>query len=124
MSSDNDQFNSLVRFLLPEELFDYFEIVHVMQDGVAINIHLDEINTPPEGYKKEDLITKGFHNSASVQDFPIREKPCYLHIRRRRWQVKTSGKIISRDWKLLAEGTRYTQSFATFLKGAFGLSSH
>ena len=124
MPSDNDQFNSLIRLLLPEELFEYFEIVHVEPDGVAINIHLDEMNIPPEGYLKEDLITKGFHSSASVQDFPIREKPCYLHIRRRRWQVKTSGKIISRDWNLLANGTRYTQGFATFLKDAFGLPSN
>ena len=49
MSSNNDQFNSRIKLLLPEELFEYFEIVHVMDDGQAINIHLDEINLPPEG---------------------------------------------------------------------------
>ncbi len=124
MSSDNDQFNSPIRLLLPEELFEYFEIVHVVQDGIAINIHVDEINTPPVGYNKEDLITKGFHKIASVQDFPIRDKVCYLHIRRMRWQVKPSGEMISRDWNLLANGTRYTQGFASFLKDASGLQSN
>jgi len=123
MSSNNDQFNSLIKLLLPEELFEYFEIIHVLDDGQAINIHLDELNRPPEGYSKEELINKGFHKTASVQDFPIRDKACYLHIRRRRWQIKSTAKMISRDWQLLANGTRYTKGFATFLKDAFGLTS-
>jgi len=59
-----------------------------MDDGLAINIHLDEINIPQEGYAEFDLITKGFLKTASVQDFPIRDKANYLHIRRRRWLVK------------------------------------
>ena len=123
MSSNNDQFNSLIKLLLPEELFEYFEIVHVIDDGQTVNIHLDEINRVPNGYKQEELITKGFHKSASVQDFPIRDKACFLHIRRRRWQLKSTGEMISRDWSLVANGTRYTKGFATFLKDAFRFTS-
>ena len=123
MSSNNDQFNSLIKLLLPEELFEYFEIVHVIDDGQAVNIHLDELNKAPNGYKQEELITKGFHKSASVQDFPIRDKACFLHIRRRRWQLKTTEEMISRDWNLVANGTHYTKGFAAFLKDAFGFTS-
>jgi len=43
-----------------------------------------------------------------------------LHVRRRRWLVEELNKVISRDWDLVAEGTRYTQGFATFLKGIIG----
>lgn len=124
MKSNDDPINSLIKVFLPEELFDYFEIIHILPDDSAINIHLDEKNIPPEGYKPEDLTTKGFHKIASVQDFPIRDKACYLHIRRRRWLVNSSGKMISRDWSLIANGTRYTREFATFLKDTFGLTAH
>lgn len=123
MSSNNDQFNSLIKLLLPEELFEYFEIVHVIDDGQAVNIHLDELNRATNSYKQAELITKGFHKSASVQDFPIRDKACFLHIRRRRWQLKSTGEMVSRDWSLVANGTRYTKGFATFLKDAFGFTS-
>ena len=44
----------------------------------------------------------------------------FLHVRRRRWLVESSGNTISRDWDTVAKGTRYTKDFATFLKGVFG----
>ncbi|MDN3607082.1 ISAon1 family transposase N-terminal region protein, partial [Kaistella yonginensis] len=39
-----------------------------------------------------------------------------LHIKRRRWTDKNSGKILQRDWNLIAKGTRMTTDFAEFLK--------
>jgi len=40
-----------------------------------------------------------------------------LHIRRRRWiNHSKEKKIISRDWNLVATGTRITKDFADFLK--------
>lgn len=120
MSSDNDQFNSLIKLLLPEELFEYFKIVHVLDAGKSVNIHLEELNITPEGYSHEELTNKGFHKTSKVQDFPIRDKTCYLYVKRRRWTINATGKTISRDWELLAKGTRYTKGFASFLKGLHG----
>lgn len=120
MPSNNDQFNSLLKLLLPEELFEYFEIVNVLDTGGSVNIHLEELNIAPEGYNQKELTNKGFHKTAKVQDFPIRDKTCYLYVKRRRWTVNSTGKTISRDWELLAKGTRYTKGFASFLKGLFG----
>ncbi|EDM22187.1 conserved domain protein [Bacteroides caccae ATCC 43185] len=39
-----------------------------------------------------------------------------LNLRRRRWILKSSNEYISRNWRMVAEGTRLTQDFASFLK--------
>lgn len=44
----------------------------------------------------------------------------YLHVRKRKWLVNSSGQIISRDWDLVAKGARSTKGFASFLKELFG----
>lgn len=120
MSSQNDQYKILVQALLPKEVFDYFEIVKVDTEDSVIDVHLDERNDTPEEYSKEKLISKGFHEPVVFQDFPIRDKAVYLHVRRRKWLVESSGKVISRQWDLSAKGSRYTKGFATFLKGLHG----
>lgn len=119
MLSDNDHFNTLIKFILPQEIFDYFEIIDIQVIDNEIHVHLDELDIRPEGFEKENLTSNGFHASASIQDFPLREKPMFLHVRRRRWVVESSGKSISRDWDTVAKGTRLTKDFATFLKGIF-----
>ncbi len=120
MSSQTDQYNILVKALLPSEVFDYFEIVKVDLESNVIDVHLDEHNRTPEEYSEEKLLSKGFHEPAVFQDFPIRDKAVYLHVRRRKWLIESSGKVISRQWDLSAKGSRYTKDFATFLKGLHG----
>ncbi len=120
MNSQNEQQELLIKALLPKEVFDYFEITKVEIDDKAIDVYLDELNRRPEQSQKEKLLSKGFHDSVPIQDFPIRDKAVYLHVRRRKWLVESSGKIISRQWDLTAKGSRYTKGFATFLKGLFG----
>ena len=120
MNLQTDQYNILIKALLPTEIFDYFEIVKVDLDTKVIDVHLDELNLPPEEYSKDKLSSKGFHDPIVFQDFPIRDKAVYLHVRRRKWLVKSNGKVISRQWDLSAKGSRYTKDFATFLKGLHG----
>ena len=43
-------------------------------------------------------------------------KKVFLNIRRRRWLLKKHNEYISRNWRMVAEGTRMTQDFASFLK--------
>ncbi|WP_025069287.1 ISAon1 family transposase N-terminal region protein, partial [Bacteroides gallinarum] len=59
---------------------------------------------------------KGFYAPVVVQDFPVRGKHLFLNIRRRRWILKDEGRYVSRNWKLVAEGSRMTHEFASFLK--------
>lgn len=120
MSSNNEQFNALVRLILPAEVFDYFEVIKVEEVDNEVHAYLDELNIKPEGYADEKLISKGFHPPITIQDFPLRDKPLFLHVRRRRWLIESSGDVISRDWDTVAKGTRMTKDFATFLKGLLG----
>ena len=111
---------SIVELLLPPDIFNYFGIIKTDIKDKEIHIYLDELNIKPDGFSKEDLISKGFHREATIQDFPVRDKALFLHVRRRRWLVKSSGEVISRDWNTVAKGTSLTKGFATFLKGIFG----
>lgn len=120
MSISSSPAESLIRYILPEELFEYFEICSIEEKGKEIIIELEEKNNPPEEYRTDRLTSKGFFPAIEVNDFPLRNRPLILRIKRRRWLNETSGKVVSRDWKLVAEGTRYTQSFASFLKGLIG----
>lgn len=112
---------SLVKYILPEEILNYFDIIKIEeQSAKELHIYLDERSIIPEGYSTFTLSSKGFHAEALTKDFPIRNRSVMLHVRRRRWLVEQTNKVISRDWNLVAEGTRYTQSFAAFLKGVIG----
>jgi aspartyl/asparaginyl-tRNA synthetase len=121
MSPDmSPYFDTLIKLVLPEEIFNYFKIIEIVQSPQGeVHVHLDELDNKPPGYEQEKLISKGFHTPITIQDFPLRDKPLYLHIRRRRWTVESTGNIISREWQTVAEGTRLTKGFATFLKGLF-----
>ena len=46
----------------------------------------------------------------------MRGHQVYLHITRRRWLNEDTGQIVFRDWNLVADGTRVTKEFASFLK--------
>jgi hypothetical protein len=111
---------TLVRLILPEGILEYFELTNVSQTATGLNIYLEEKNLPPAGYEKSQLESKGFLPETAIQDFPIRGHKVTLCIKRRRWEVKASGIIITRDWDLVRKGARMTTEFGTFLKGIFG----
>jgi hypothetical protein len=101
-------------------LIHYFTVINIKVEDKLVHVYLDEIDNKPEACLKEKLTSKGFHAEVVIQDFPIRKKAVFLHVRRRKWLVESTGKLVSKSWDLTAEGTRYTKSFADFLKGLFG----
>ena len=124
MSEQKDHYQELVKLLLPSELFDYFEITNLVIENRSVAVYLDERDIKPTAYSGQKLTSKGFHPESIIQDFPIRNKAVFLHVRRRRWLVESTKEVVSRDWNSVAEGTRYTKSFADFLKGLFGQLPH
>ena len=120
MDSTNNVYNTLLQALLPSEIFDYFEITQVIVNDKSLDVHLDELNIIPSLYSNKTHSSKGFQKAVVIQDFPIRERAVFLHVRRRKWLIESTGKIISRDWDTVEKGTRYTKGFASFLKGLFG----
>lgn len=111
-----DSLLAIANLLLPEVLVKYFDMTkHEVKDQ-EIHFYFTELNKVPEGFTNSKLHSKGFFAEATVQDFPIRGKNVFLHIIRRRWINEDSGKVVTRNWQLVAKGTRITSEFATFLK--------
>jgi hypothetical protein len=106
----------LLKLMLPDFLIDNFEIVSVVNSEENLHLYFEEKSKPPKEFDNMELVFKGFSDEITIQDFPLRGKFVYLHIKRRRWTNKTTLEIIKRDWQLVAKGTRMTQEFASFLK--------
>lgn len=114
MSSDT--LFAAAHLLLPEVLVQYFDLTKYEIKGEEIHFYFTESNRVPEEFKADKLHSKGFFPEATIQDFPIRGKNVFLHIIRRRWLNESTNKVVTRDWQLVAKGTRITSDFATFLK--------
>ena len=112
--------SSLLSLILPEGLSDYFEFDKVETVNDSYYIYLIEKNIHPKEFKGERLTSKGFFDEISVRDFPLRGKPCYLNLKRRKWLNASTGKVVFRDWNVVAEGTKMTQEFAFFFESLFG----
>jgi hypothetical protein len=74
------------------------------------------LNIISNEFKGQNLQSKGFFPDTTVQDFPIRGKNVYFHIIRWRWINESTNKVVTRDWNLVAKGTRITSEFNAFLK--------
>jgi hypothetical protein len=106
----------LISLVLPGGILEFFTITQVVQSAEQLDFHLEEKNIIPQEYVKDKVTSKGFYEEIKVQDFPIRGKAVYLHIKRRRWLNESTGNIVIRDWELVAKGTRMTKEFASFFK--------
>ena len=107
----------MLGLLLPEGLEDYYDLVDVEELEESYILHLDEKNVKPHYLDKEVKITsKGFFDHRTIRDFPLRGKPCYLKIRRRKWIREDTSQTIYNDWQILQKGTRMTVELAAFLK--------
>ncbi|GAB3431420.1 ISAon1 family transposase N-terminal region protein [Niabella aquatica] len=110
-----DSHIGLLELLLPDYILAYFDLKGVRKEQDVYHLDLEEINTSPLDSNTGKLLSKGFFPSITVQDFPIRGHNVFLHIKRRRWLDQQSG-VISRDWPMVATGTRITGKFAAFFK--------
>jgi hypothetical protein len=115
---------SIISSILPEGLLLHFDIVDFKERGDletkedCFHIYLEEKNIVPDGYNCKEYESKGFYEPKIVQDFPIRGKAVYLHIKRRRWRQKEDKKIeIKSDYTFIAEGSKLTAELSVFLKG-------
>ena len=81
----HESLNLLIDLVLPEGVKKYFEVVKHESDIDNLHLYLDELNIIPVEYKDDKLESKGFYDSVTIQDFPIRGRNVFLHFRRRRW---------------------------------------
>lgn len=119
------EIESLLKYLLPRELLDYFELIEFSESQENIlSFYLDEKSVIPAGHSEKQLVSHGFDDPVTIQDFPLRQKRVYFVVRRRKWKDKATGKLYSRTWDLTARGTSYSKEFAAFLKELFGQVPH
>lgn len=112
----NIDYKSVLSLFLPKDILTYFDIIDFCDMGSYYLICLEEYNEIPDSLKHLGLVSKGFYPEITINDFPARDRTVYLRIKRRRWEDKTTGKTYSRNWNLIASGTRITAEFGSFLK--------
>lgn len=116
--------HKLLELILPEGMLEYFEIKSVRNISIGYEVYLEEKPDIPIEFVGDPLRCHGFHQEQTIHDFPLRGKVFDLKVKRRRWLNTQTNQVVSRDWELMAKGTRFTQEFAAFLKGLPGYSSH
>lgn len=110
----------LLRVILPSWLLDHFELIDLNEFENEIHIYLDEKEAIPTsiGYSQYTR-SKGFTEESVIQDFPIRGKAVFLHIRRRRWVNLETNFTFTSKYEITQQGTKMTKELATFLKEAY-----
>jgi hypothetical protein len=111
-----DMYYDLLKVILPKVLVEYFDFEKYTQEGETIHLYFTEKNSAPAEFAKAKLSSKGFFPEITIQDFPIRGHNAFLHVIRRRWLNADTGKVVHRNWDMVAKGTRMTEEFASFLK--------
>ena len=109
-------YKSVLSLFLPQGILDYFDIVDYSDMGSYYLISLEERKVIPLEHSHIKLVSYGLYPETVITDFPARDRTVYLKIRRRRWEDPLTGKTYSRNWDLVAEGTRITKEFGAFLK--------
>lgn len=123
----------LAYIILPSSILDWFELVDVQEkedvykrkpeetvwSEMTIHVYLDEKDNRTDK-NRESLRPNGFTEATVVQDFPLRDRKVYLHIRRRRWLSEDGHNVIINMHPIVSKGTQLSKEFAAFLKGEDG----
>ena len=117
---EKNPYIELAECLLPEEMVEYFEVVKVEKTSETLDVTLEERDNSVEGYDARQLRSNGFYEESVIRDYPVRERKMSFHVKRRRWVDIKTGRSVSRQWDLVAGGTRFSKEFAAFLKGLLG----
>lgn len=115
------EIEKLASLFLPQGLLAKFDVVRVEElcDIKAKNcdyhIWIDEKNILSTD--RLEYESKGFTKQKTIQDFPIRGKAVFLHIRRRLWRHKQNKEdVIKSNYQFEAKGVKLTEELANFLK--------
>jgi hypothetical protein len=110
--------SDMIWMCLPQGLEELFEIVRFERTEQAYDIWLDEKKVrSKEDRRNPNIVAKGYTDYVVIQDYPLRGRPVYLHMRKNKWWDKLTGEIFSYDLELPNEnGTRLSAEFVAFFK--------
>ena len=108
----------LLRAILPDVLIDNFDVANFEKSDLRFDIWLDEKKVQMrEDKSNSSVISHGFGEYHTIQDFPLRGRATYLHVRKRKWLDKDTGEIFSYEWELSEyDETHLNAEFVSFLK--------
>ena len=88
---------------LPEGLNELFEMVRFEKTDQSYDIWLDEKKIlSDEDYRNPNIVARGYTDYVTIQDYPMRGRPVYLHLRKNKWWIKACHDRKKR-WKLTDE---------------------
>lgn len=68
---------------LPDGLEELFEMVRFERTDKAYDIWLDEKKKlSAEDYRNPDIVARGYTDYMTIQDYPLRGRPVFLHMRK------------------------------------------
>lgn len=110
--------SEMIWMCLPQGLDELFEIVRFERSEQAYDIWLDEKKERSEEDRRNpDIVARGYTDYVVIQDYPLRGRPVYLHMRKNKWWNKLTNEIFSYNLELPNEaGTRLSAEFVSFLK--------
>lgn len=110
--------SEMIWMCLPQGLEDLFEIVKFERTDHAYDIWMDEKkHLSDEDRHNPNIVARGYTEYVVIQDYPLRGRPVYLHMRKNKWWDKLTNEIFSYELELPNEqGTRLTAEFVAFLK--------
>jgi hypothetical protein len=93
-SRELQSYIELLKLILPVFLIENFNLTSFKNSEENLHLYLEEKASVPKEFASVELVSKGFLDEITIQDFPLRGKFVYLHIKRRRWANKTTGKVV------------------------------
>lgn len=108
----------VLQTVFPEVITENFDFTDYRESEGRLDYWLEEREyMSSEDRRKGTVRSHGFTEESVIQDFPIRGKAVYLHVKRRRWIDRSDGSTFVYDYELTEEGSRLTPEFVAFLKG-------
>jgi hypothetical protein len=86
MSTQQDHYKELVKLLLPEEIFDYFEITNMVVQDRSVSVFLDERDIKPVAFSGKPFFSKvqffyflaGISFTGKLTELEIKHNSCAL----------------------------------------------
>lgn len=57
-----------LRFIFPDDMFDYFEMIRFNELPNKVEIYFEKKNNSPEEYQQDKLESKGFYKEVRMHD--------------------------------------------------------
>ncbi len=110
---------------LPEGLDELFEMVRFERTEQSYDIWLDEKKKlSDEDYRNPNIVARGYTDYVTIQDYPMRGRPVFLHMRKNKWWDKQTNEIFSyKSFPTMKEHDSVPAEFVAFLKDEGGDNS-